>query len=259
MASRTLANSRVVLTGASSGIGRELARVLAQRGARLVLSARRADRLSELTRELALPPERISTVVGDVTDPAVQTTLLRTAQEQWGGLDGLINNAGMGGIGEFERSSSDRLRRIMEVNFFAPLELIRAALPLLRQGTNPFILNVASVLGHCAVPKKSEYCASKFALHGFTDALRDELSPAIDVLLFCPSTTATEFFDVAPGDRRELKWAVAGQDAREVAAAAVRAMERGSRETILTVGGRGLVWLDRLLPSLAHWLIRKNA
>ena len=113
-------------------------------------------------------------VVGDVTDPAVRQQLLDTARDQFGGLDGLVNNAGIGGIGEFSENDEAKLRRIMEVNYFAPLELIRLAIPELRKGHTPFIMNVASVLGHCAVPKKSEYCASKFALHGFSDALRCE-------------------------------------------------------------------------------------
>ena len=84
----------------------------------------------------------------------------------------------------------------MEVNFFAPAELIRAALPLLRAGRRPLIVNIGSVLGHVAVPHKSEYCASKFALHGLSDALRAELSrEGIDLLLVSPSTTESEFAD----------------------------------------------------------------
>jgi short-subunit dehydrogenase len=116
----------------------------------------------------------------------------------------LVNNAGIGAIGPFAEASPERLRKIMEVNFFAPAELIRSALPLLEAGKRPLIVNVSSVLGHRGIPKKSEYCASKFALHGFSDALRCELAPrGIDVLLVSPSTTATEFFDnVIEGGRR---------------------------------------------------------
>jgi short-subunit dehydrogenase len=88
----------------------------------------------------------------------------------------------------------------MEVNFFAPAEFIREALPLLQHGKQPIVMNVSSVLGHRAVPEKSEYCASKFALHGLSDALRAEfVKRGIDVLLVSPSTTASEFFDVADG------------------------------------------------------------
>src|SRR5205085_10807559 len=109
-----------------------------------------------------------------------------------------INNAGIGAVGPFEDAGEERLRRVMEVDFFAPAELIRGALPLLKGGHHPIIVNIGSVLGHRAVPGKSEYCASKFALHGFSDALRAELAPqGIDVLLVSPSTTVSEFFDVA--------------------------------------------------------------
>ena len=95
------------------------------------------------------------------------------------------------------QAGEERLRRVMEVNFFAPVELIRSAIPLLREGKRPLIVNISSVFGHRAVPRKSEYCASKFALHGFSDALRAELArEGIDVLLVSPSTTQSEFFDM---------------------------------------------------------------
>ena len=146
-------------------------------------------------------------MLGDITEPAIRGRLLDVARTEFGGLDCLINNAGMGGIGNFADTNESRLRRIMEVNFFAPLELTRLAIPKLRHGNRPLIVNVASVLGHRAVPKKSEYCASKFALHGFSDSLRSELAPqGIDVLIVSPSTTDTEFFDVALGDKRKLPW-----------------------------------------------------
>src|SRR6185503_10392011 len=93
-----------------------------------------------------------------------------------------------------------RLRQVFEVNLFAPAEFIREALPALRTGTTPIVVNVGSVLGHRAVPEKSEYCASKFALHGLTDALRSELAASqVDVLLVSPSTTESEFFERASG------------------------------------------------------------
>ena len=117
-------------------------------------------------------------------------------------------------MGPFAGAGPDRLRRIMEVNFFAPVETIRAALPLLRYGRQPIVVNIGSVLGRCAVPDKSEYCASKFALHGFSDALRAELaSEMVDVLLVSPSTTQSEFFDrllSGPAEQRGI--AAAGHD-----------------------------------------------
>ena len=184
MPRRKLAGCRAIVTGASSGIGRALAAQLYDSGVELVITARRADRLRELIDEVQVPGRRMIPIDGDITDAELRRSLVQTAADELGGLDIVVNNAGVGAIGPFAEADEQRLRHVMEVNFFAPLELIRIALPELRQGNQPVIVNVGSVLGHCAVPDKSEYCASKFALHGFSDALREELSSqGIDVLL----------------------------------------------------------------------------
>ena len=93
----------------------------------------------------------------------------------YGGLDLLVNNAGIGAQGRFAEADPARLRQIMEVNFFAPAEMTRAALPLLKQGRRPMIVNIGSILGHRGIPGTSEYCASKFAVQGFSESLRAEL------------------------------------------------------------------------------------
>jgi short-subunit dehydrogenase len=258
VARRTLTGARTIVTGASSGIGRELARELAQRGAELLLTARRQERLQALVEELASQGCRASQLAGDITSDAHRERLCAAACERWGALDVLVNNAGSGGVGPFAEADSARLRRIMEVNFFAPAELTRRALPLLAQGRRPIVVNVGSVLGHRAVPDKSEYCASKFALHGWSDALRAELAcSGIDVLLVSPSTTDTEFFEVVgPGDPSAGK--SEKMSATAVARKTVRAIERGRHEIILSAGGKLLVWLDRLAPWLADRLLAKK-
>jgi short-subunit dehydrogenase len=257
---RTIQGLRTIVTGASAGIGQALARRLAAGGAKLVLSARRAERLDALVEEIRASGGTAIAAAGDVTEASVRQHLLETAKQEYGGLDCLVNNAGMGGIGNFAENDEARLRRIMELNFFAPAEFIREALPLLKKGRTPLVVNVASVLGHRAIPKKSEYCASKFALHGLSDALRSELAPeGIDMLIVSPSTTDTEFFDVALGDKRKLPWLTRGQSPDAVARAAVRAMERGKHEVILTIGGKAMVWFDRLFPTLTDRLVQRFA
>jgi short-subunit dehydrogenase len=148
----------------------------------------------------------------------------------------------------------------MEVNFFAPAEFIREALPALRRGERPIVVNVGSVLGHRGVPEKSEYCASKFALHGLSDALRSELaSSGIDVLLVSPSTTVSEFFDSAAGRSSRPQGKFGAMPAEAVARRIAIAMQAGRREIILSASGKLLVWLDRLCPPLADWIVGRWA
>ncbi len=184
-----------VVTGASSGIGRCLCELLVARGANVVAVARRQERLDDLVQACGV--EKLIPVTGDVTDPQLRAQVVQAAVGVRGGrVDLLVNNAGIGAIGPFMEATEQRLREIMEVNFFAPVELIRSLVPHLRAGRQPVICNIGSVLGHRAVPDKSEYCASKFALHGFSDSLRAELaSDGIQVTLVSPSTTRSEFFE----------------------------------------------------------------
>ncbi|MEM8864423.1 MAG: SDR family NAD(P)-dependent oxidoreductase, partial [Planctomycetota bacterium] len=165
---RELSGKRVLLTGASSGIGRELAKQLAAANARQVLLARSEDTLHELRSELG--EQACEVVAGDVTDHSARAAALQRATDAYGGLDLLINNAGAGAYGRFTEVSSERLRTLMEVNLFAPAELIREAAPLLAAGEDSAVVNIGSILGCRGLPFSSEYCASKFALHGLSEA-----------------------------------------------------------------------------------------
>jgi short-subunit dehydrogenase len=256
MPRRSLSGLRVLVTGASSGIGRELVLELARQGSRVVAMARREERLRALEQEALSRSHSIQYFPGDITNPRVRFRALEFCQEKLGGLDCLVNNAGIGAIGPFEQADEERLRKIMEVNFFAPVEFTRAALPILRKGTHPLVVNVSSVLGHRAVPFKSEYCASKFALHGFSDALRAELArEKVDVLLVSPSTTQSEFFDHALGNKEKPRGRFGAMTPVKVARRIAWAMRTGRHEIILPLGGRLLVWLDRLCPPLADRLV----
>ena len=261
MAYRNLDGKRVVITGASSGIGEQLTRVLASRGCRIVINARRLDRLERLRDELAEAGATIEVVHGDITDPATRTRLLEKVVAAFGGLDILVNNAGIGAIGPFCEADSARLERVMRVNFFAPAELTRAALTLLMRGDakQPLIVNISSVLGHRAVPLKSEYCTSKFALHGWSDALRAELAEqGVDVLLVSPSTTDSEFFDSVIENTTDRDWKLSNaKSPAYVARRTARAMEKGSHEIILSWSGWFLVIFDRLLPTVANKMVAR--
>jgi len=240
------------VTGASGGIGRAIALELARAGVDQVLVARREDRLAAVAKEVALLGRRAEAVVGDVTDSAIRQRALETAREKLGGLDVLVNNAGVSAHGRFADADPDRLRPIMETNFFAPVELIRAALPLLREGRAPIVVNIGSVLGQRGCPHKSEYSASKFALRGFSEALRAEFaSLGIDVLVVTAGPTDTEFFKHLIEEHGELPWGGGKPVSPErVARATIRAIERGRHEIIPSWRGWLLATANRFFPRL---------
>jgi short-subunit dehydrogenase len=198
-------------------------------------------------------------VAGDVTDPAVRQQVFETVRSGFGGLDILVNNAGIGAMGLFEHADPARVRRIMDVNFFAPVEMTRLALPLLKQGTNPIVVNVSSIFGHRGVPHSSEYCASKFAIRGFSESLRAELTRhRIDVLVVSPGTTETEFFEHVIQRTGEPSWPPhRAVPAAAVARQTVRAIRRGRHEIIPYRWGRFLDWLNRLSPRLVDRLMAR--
>lgn len=259
MPKRSLEQSRVLITGASSGIGRAIARELARRKARLVLLARRRERLEALAEEVAALGGRAEIVSGDVTEPATRGRAVELAANKFGGLDVLVNNAGVGALALFTQASAEQMRRVMEINFFAAVEMTRAALPLLRNSPRAMIVNIGSVLGHRAAPHYTAYCASKFALRGFSQALRVELAPeGIGVLLVSPGATRTEFADSLLEKVTEPAWPAHRRLAPEVVARqTLRAIERGKREIVPYFWARCLVWLERLCPPAGEWLMSR--
>ena len=255
MARRTIADRRVLITGASSGVGRELSLSLARRGARLLLAARRAELLDAVVEECVRAGGSAQRLAGDVADAAYRDALMQHALANWGGLDVLINNAGVSALERFDDSDDSTLREIMEVNLFAPTDLTRRFLPLLAQGNQPAIVNIGSILGHRGAPLNSEYCASKFALRGWSESLRAELAPqGIDVLLVSPGTIETPFFDRLLVKRAEPPWGDAkGIPAAAVAEQTVRALERRRREVFPNWRGRALVLANRAFPGVVDW------
>ena len=261
MARRNLKDARIIVTGASSGIGRALAIQLCQRGAHVLATARRIERLHALQDHCKSMPGNLTILEGDLTNEKHRQEILFLATSQWNALDVLINNAGAGAIGRFDTASSDRLRRVMEIDFFAPVELTRLCLPLLERGRKPAILNIGSVLSHRAVPNKSEYCAAKFAMRGWAESLRVELAAQrIEVLMLSPSTTRSEFLDALVDTKANEKSTSVGSMLPErVAQLAISALVRSKREMILSLGGKCLVWAGRLFPRLTDRILGRFA
>jgi len=261
MSRRSLAGSRILLTGASSGIGRALAIELANRKAKQIAVARRRPLLEKLVEEVRAIGGEIELVEGDLTDEVVRRAAIDRAQQAYGGLDILINNAGVGALGLFENADEARLRSVMEINFFAPAALTRCALPLLRNGSAPLVVNIGSILGYRAIPRMSEYCASKFALTGLSESLAAEFARlGIDVMLVSPGRTVSEFQQNLLADRGEAHWPGLPQtDVTTVARRIARGMERGRKRLFPNWSAKCMYWGNRLVPGLLDRFLASRA
>jgi short-subunit dehydrogenase len=253
MSRRRIAQLRMLITGASQGIGRALAVAAAAHGAKVLAVARSDALLRELAEEVRAHGGVLETVVADITNPNDRQRMVEVALAHFGGLDVLVNNAGIGATGHFVEVSPERLRRIMEVNFFGVTEVMRVFLPMLRSGNRPAIVNISSIAGKRGIPARSEYSASKFAVGGFSEALRAELAKdGIDVLVVCPGLTDTNFSkNMLEQKARMPVDHLRGMKPDKAAAVILHTIERGRREVCLTFQGKLLVFVSRFFPRLA--------
>jgi short-subunit dehydrogenase len=220
-------NSVVVVTGASSGIGAATARAASAAGARVVLAARREDRI----RELAAALDRAIAVSCDVTDQAQVTALAQAALDAFGRIDVLINNAGQGLQAEAEQISLDDLRGILELNLVAPLAMMQAVLPTMRRQGAGTIVNVSSGTTFADVPGTGGYVASKIALERLSAIARNELEgTGVTVSVMIPFATNTEFLSAIRAGRSDAETMTAGatfDTPEQVAEAILELIESG--------------------------------
>jgi short-subunit dehydrogenase len=253
-----LTGARAIVTGASSGIGNALALRLAEQRVRVVIASRNQERLDTLAATIRQRGGEVHVIATNVADAGQRARLIESSVAALGGLDILINNAGVGAKGFFSDASEERLRQIFEVNFFGCTELTRLALPHLRSGHNPMIVNIGSILGKRAIPDMVEYCASKFALQGWSEGLRAELAQAgIHVLMVCPGTIETEFREHLLEQRSNRQFRQRGMTADRCAALTIAAMRRRRNEIVVTAGAKMLAWLNRLSPRLVDWMMAR--
>jgi NAD(P)-dependent dehydrogenase (short-subunit alcohol dehydrogenase family) len=180
-----------IVTGGSSGFGREIAYAALSHGDRVVATARRRERLEDLVREA---PERVHALALDVTDPEEVRRAVEEVLERFGRVDVLVNNAGHGQVGAVEETTEEELRGIFDVHVFGPAALVRAVLPTMRRQGSGAIVQISSFGGQVAYPGFSAYCATKFALEGFSEALAPEVAPfGIKVLIVEPGAFRTGF------------------------------------------------------------------
>lgn len=252
----------VWITGASSGIGEALARELGKRGARLVLSARRQDRLEALSRELDDPGRHLVLQL-DLAAPQAIPEAVEAALAHAGRIDVMVHNAGISQRSLAVDTDLAVDRRILEVNFFGTVALTKALLPSMLAGGGGRFVVVTSLVGKIGTPMRSGYAASKHALHGFFDSLRAELHDrGIRVTLACPGFIKTELplaaltGDGTPQgtmDRAQLAGYPADRCARKI----LRAAERDREEVLIGGKERLAVYLKRFLPGLFSRIIRK--
>lgn len=260
MPRRQLAGLRVLVTGASQGIGRALCVAAAAKGMRVVAAARSQPLLDQLAAEVRAAGGTLETVVADVTKPDDRTAMVDAATRHFGGLDVLVNNAGIGATGHFMDSDPQVLRTIFETNFFGLAETTRAFLPLLRAGTTPAIVNISSVVGKRALPARSLYSSSKFAVAGFSEAIRAELAKdGIQVIVVSPGLTQTNFSQNMLEAKAKIQLDhLRGMTSEEVAAETLKAIERGKTEVTLTLQGKMLLLVNRFFPWFVDWKARKT-
>ena len=257
---RSISGSRILITGASQGIGKSLAEEAAARGAKVLVVARNVDLLNDVAKDIRAKGGVIEVVKGDITNADDRRKMVETAEKAFGGLDVLVNNAGIGATGHFADGNADVLRQIMEVNFFGLTETTRVFLPILKKGNKPAIVNISSVAGNRGIPARGDYSASKFAVQGFSEALRAELAKdGVDVLVVCPGLTQTNFSHNMIEQKALVQLDhMRGMTSEEVARQTLRAIEKGYNETILTFNGKLMSFIARFLPWVADIIVKRK-
>ncbi len=192
--SARLSGKVVIVTGASAGIGQASARALSREGATLVLTARREERLRELAAETDRPGARAIYVVGDATDEATARAVTQRAMDEFGRIDILINNTGIGNYRSLVETSVDEYDDLMDTNMRSTFLFARQVAPVMIRQREGLMLMISSMAGVYGFPNQAVYCASKFAQVGFAQGLDKELRPhGIKVGTICPGGVKTEF------------------------------------------------------------------
>ncbi|PTS83124.1 short chain dehydrogenase [Pseudomonas sp. HMWF032] len=249
-----IAECRAVITGASGGIGQALVAALLNEGAQLLLVGRQTETLHTLAQA---NPGKVTVVAADIRQRSGREAVVAAAQ-RFGGINTLINAAGVNHFGLLEQHDESAIAELIELNVTATLQLTHRLLPLLRQQGRALVVNLGSTFGSIGYPGFTAYCASKFALRGFSEALRRELADTpIKVLYFAPRATQTRMNAanvVAMND--ELK--VAMDAPNSVALQLLAAIRREKEERYLGWPEQLFVRLNSLLPRLVDQALRKQ-
>lgn len=258
--SALLTGKVAIVTGASSGIGRATALLLARAGASVVLAARREERLRDVAAAIERAGGRALALPADLAQPEAPARLVQQTLDSFGRVDVLINNAGFGHYGLVESASDDTMAELWAIHVMAPLRAIRAVLPHMRARGSGHIINVASVVGRRAFPLHGPYAAVKAAVIALTEALRGELAGSgVYATVVLPGSTRTEFFDVARSEIPGWRPAPMGvvQSPEAVARAILRCLRRPTPEVNPFPPMRPLLSLSVALPYLGDVAARR--
>jgi short-subunit dehydrogenase len=250
------------MTGASSGIGKATAEAFAKSGARLALVGRSSERIGAAADRCRTMGGEVAPIVANLEIDADRARIVDEAVKALGGLDALVNVAGIGSWAHFSDPEDNEaiLRQIMEVNFFAPADLMRRTLPILTEGQEPAIVTVASMCGRRAMPGWSEYSASKYALCGLVESLRSEFARFdVDVLLVNPGLTRSDL----PGHlllrkgRAKIEYEK-GMSTDYVAKQVLECLRKNVTEMTLGREARQVLFFNKLFPRLTDWLLARK-
>jgi NAD(P)-dependent dehydrogenase (short-subunit alcohol dehydrogenase family) len=250
----------IVVTGASSGVGRAVARAAGERGAKVVVAARGEDGLNAAVEEIERSGSEALAVPGDVAEQEQNEELVRRSLERFGRIDTFVANAIVTVYAEVEQLEPDELRRVLDVNFFGVAYGYWAALPALKESRGTF-LHVSSALAYRGIPLQAAYCSSKAAARTFLESARVELQKHghdVAISLVLPGAINTPQFD---RDRQKL-----GKQPQPVppiyqpepyAQAVLHCAEKPIRELPVSWGGQKLLWGQKLSPRAGDWMLRR--
>ena len=250
----------VIVTGGTDGIGKALVEELIKDGARISTCGRNHDKLYQLQTQF--PSADLQTMVADVSSENDCRRLIELTNKVYGGIDVLINNAGISMRAELKDASMEVIKKVMEINFFGAVYCTKYALPFLieKQGT---VVGVSSIAGYRGLPGRSGYSASKHALQGWMEAVRTELlESGVNVMWVCPGFTTSNIRNAAlnkEGEAQgespmdESKMMTAEECARHI----LNAIRKKRRSLVMTFTGKETVFMQKFFPGLADKFVRK--
>lgn len=260
MSKKPLEGKVVLVTGATSGIGKACVKVFGVAGARVVATGRNEDKLDQLEQEVSDMGFRLATVRADAASESDNKRMVEVAQAHFGTIDMLIANAGVSMRALFEDLELEVFRHVMDVNFYGAVYAVKHALPHILRSKGK-IIAISSINGHRGTPARTAYTASKYAMEGFFEALRTEvMKRGVHVLVVSPGFTGTNIRNSAltadgsvqgesPRDEGSM------MTAEEVAVKTLRAALAGRRDLVLTTQGRLAVWLNKFVPGLMDKIV----